>query len=460
MKWIISLEQLQNSKNDLEQQQIKLKETQEFDEEQLRQGSESSNKLRVRLQETEQLLHQLQDDFHRFNSEHAALIAAQKAARKTKAANKEAIKEWSNKPRLLDILQVEPEWQAVCEMVLNDALNDYVLDDFEELWPQWSACESQGQSILTMRAIHSQQKSYPRLADKIKGTIPATVPNLEHIFTAEHIDEAISWLPHLSEHESIVTVKGFWLGKGWVKLINQGEQDELGLLTRQQKIADLSLVVDELKQKMEEVRAQRDQGHAQLQESLNYIDLYQLNLNSSNEALRANVNALNVNEQSMQHTERLIASMSTEHEELRNLLEELVTEHWDMNEKLGLLEKQSTNYEEQQIHYINEKQIWLDALDLNNKELEETRSVLHQAEMEYDREVTKMQQLTGRITREQERLDVLQERLEHLALLCEQSSTPGAELQEQLAIQLMKHGEVELQLALSREQLTQIKIRS
>ena len=453
----LSLDQLQHSKNDLEKQQIKLKESQEFDEEQLRQGTENSNKLRAQAQETEQLLHQLQDDFHRSNSEYAALIAAQKAARKGNTANKEAIKEWSNKPKLLDILHVEPKWQSVCEMVLSDALNTYVLDDFAELWPQWSACESQGESILTMRALLGQQKSYPRLADKIQGTIPATIPNLEHIFTAEHLDEAMSWLPHLSEHESIVTVNGFWLGKGWVKLVNPGEQDELGLLTRQQKIADLGLVVEELQQKIEEVRAQRDQYHAQLQDSLSYIELCQLNLNSSNEALRDNINAFNVNEQSIQHTERLMANMSTEHGELHILLEEIAAEHLAIKEQLALLEKQSNIYEEQQTQFISEKQAWLDALELKNKEMEESRIVLHQAEMEYDREVTKMQQLTGRISREQERLDVLQERLEHLALLCMQSSIPGTELQEQLAVHLMKHGEVELQLTASREQLTQIR---
>jgi chromosome segregation protein len=453
----LSLQQLRDTKNDLEHQQIKLKETQEFDEEQLKQGNENAHTLRMQLQEAEQQLHQLQDDFHRFNSEYAALTAAQKAARKSNAANKEVIKEWTNVPRLLDILQVEPKWQPVCEMVLNDALNAYVLDDFEALWPQWPACENQGESILTMRSVLSPQKSYPRLADKIQGTIPATIPNLEHVFTAEHLEEAKTWLPHLLEHESIVTVNGFWLGKGWVKLVNPGEQDELGLLTRQQKIADLAVLVEELQQKIEEVRAYRDQYHAQVQDCLGYINLFQLNLNSSNDALRSNVNALNVNEQSIQHTERLMSNMSKDNEELQSILEELVAEHLEINEQLGLLEKQSHNFEEQQTNFISEKQVWLEALASKNKELEESRSVLHQAEMEYDREVTKTQQLTGRIGREQERLDVLQERLEHLALLCMQSSTPGAELQEQLAVQLMKHGEVELQLTASRERLTQIR---
>src|SRR5690606_7240924 len=63
-----------------------------------------------------------------------------------------------------------------------------------------------------------------------------------------------------------------------------------------------------------------------------------------------------------------------------------------------------------------------------------------------------------RIFREQERLNILQERLENLALLCLQTEGPGEELKEQLAQQLQKHSEVELQLNLSREQLSQLRM--
>ncbi len=454
---VLSIKDLQQTKHDLEQEHSKLQETQQFDETQLKHGNENSNLLRTQLQETEQQLHQLQDEFHRLNSEYAALTAAQKAARQGNTLNKQAIKEWVDKPRLMDILQVESEWQSVCEMVLNDALHSYVLDDFDELWPQWPACELQGESIVTMRSVFGEQQSYPRLVDKIKENIPASVPNLEHIYTADHLEQAKSWLPHLADHESIVTANGFWIGKGWVKLANPGEQDELGLLSRQQKIVELAGVVTELQKKIGEVRTQRDQCHEQLQQSLSYIELFQLNLSASNEALRGNINALSVNEQSIQHAERLIATMSSEIGELHLVLEETTSKQLELTEKLGLLERRAKDYEQQQIQFVKEKEIWLEDLDTQNKELEEVRALLHQAEMEYDREITKTQQLTDRINREQERLDVLQERLEHLALLCLQSATPETELREQLAEQLMKHSEVELQLTLSREQLMQLR---
>ncbi|CAM2955759.1 chromosome segregation protein SMC [Legionella worsleiensis] len=454
----ISLEQLEQTKRDLEHQRTQLSETQLFDEEQLRLGNEHINQHRLQLQETEQQLHQLQDDFHRLNSEHAALIAIQKAARQANKTSKEGIKTWGEKSRLMDVLQVAPQWQSVCEMVLGDDLHAYVLDDFDELWPQWSECVRLGESVVTLNDVSCNKSSHPRLSDQISGSIPATFKNVHHIYTAEHLDEARSWLPELSDHESVVTVDGFWLGKGWVKLVNRGAHDEMGLLARQQRITELNLIVAELQQQIESVRSLRDQHHAQLQQSIKRLEAYQLNLNASNDALRANSSALAGNEHAMQHAQRIMGTIAAESEDLAFLIEELATEQLKLDERLHDLEQQYQEAEQQQFNAAAEKQAFADAVTAQNKLVAELRSMVHQTELEYDRETIKIQQVTDRISREQERLNVLEERLEHLAMLCMQSAEPDAELQEHLAELLLKHGEVESQLSLSRERLAQFRI--
>lgn len=66
----------------MQEKHFQLKETQEFDEEQLRQANETQSDLQNQLQNTEQQLHTLQDEFHRLNTELAALKAAQIAAKR------------------------------------------------------------------------------------------------------------------------------------------------------------------------------------------------------------------------------------------------------------------------------------------------------------------------------------------------------------------------------------------
>lgn len=454
----ISLGDLQQSNKDLQEQRDKLIADQQFDETLLKQGHENSDQLRSKMQETEQQLHQLQDDFHRTNSEYAALMAAQRAARQGLQSTKNEIKEWADKPRLMDVLHVEAKWQTACERVLNEALHAYVLETFDELWPQREVCERQGESIVTMQALQGKSAPYPRLADKIHGAIPAHAYPLESIYAAEDFTEALNWLPELSGHQSIVTPDGFWLGKGWVKFVPPNEHDELGLLARQQKIADLSVLVAELQQKMEVLRAERDEYHQQFQKSLKDVELQQLNVNASNEALRANSSAVSTNEQAILHAEKLTAALAEECSELQLTLEETAEEQLAMKERLQDLERQCQEYEVQQEQSLHEKKEWLDTVAVQNKELEEVRRLLHQAELEYDREKNKIQQLSERISREQERLSILQERLESLALLCLQHEGPGGELKEQLDQLLLKNTTIETQLTMSREQLSQLRM--
>ncbi|KTC83904.1 chromosome segregation protein SMC [Legionella cincinnatiensis] len=454
----ISVSELQQVQKKLQDQRIKLVADQEFDERQLSQSQENTEQLRTKLQEIEQQLHGVQDDFHRANTEHAALTAAQRAARQGVKKNKKGIQEWFEKPRLMDVLQVESKWQTACERVLNETLHAYVLETFDELWPQRANCERQGECVVTLRNRSTQSNARPRLMDKIYGPIPANVSPLEHIYTAEHFDEALSWLPELEEYQSIITPEGFWLGQGWVKFVNSGEQDDVGFLVRQQKIGDLSLLVQELQQRIDVLRAERDHTHLELQKGLKDVELQQLNVNASNEALRTNSSALSSNEQAIFHAEKQVITLTAECEELQFILEETAAEQCHIKEKLHSLEEQCREYEQRQEECLCEKQAWLDGLTLKKKQVEESRFQLHHAELEYDREKNKMQQLEERIQREKERLDILQERLEHIALLCLQTEEPGIELKGQLAQQLQKHSELESQLTLSREQLLQLRM--
>lgn len=455
----ISLADLHKNITELQEKQNQLKETQQFDEEQLRQTNETQTTLRSQLQDTEQQLHALQDEFHRLNSELAALKAAQKAAKQGARYNKEGIKEWSDKPRLMDILQVEPKWQPAYEMVLGDSLSAYVLDNFSELWPQWSLCENHREDVVTMRPLDGEKQERPRLADKIQGLVPSAANHLEHIYVAGSLDEAMSWLPDLLTHESVVTANGVWLGKGWVKLSRPTEQDEIGVLARQQRIVELHLSVSDLQHKIESIRLLRDEYQVQLQDNLDLIKLHQLNLNASNEAIRNNTIAINSQEQAIFHAEKQMDSITSEKVELELLLEELNEEQLNITEKLSELESQYQSSELQYQQFMNEKEAWNNALNEQSKQVESIRALLHHAELEHDREVTKIQQTLDRISRERERLQLVQTRLEELTHLYTQSVAPETELKNQLAALLIKHSEVESTLTMSREKVSQINLQ-
>jgi chromosome segregation protein len=456
-KQACSLADLESMQEQLEGQYAQSKEEHLFAEEQFKAENERCTQWRHEVQEMEQSLYQLQNDYHRFNTDYAALSAVQKAALQG-STSQEEITGWLDKPRLLDVLKVDSQWQIACERVLGEDLQAYVLHDFSALWPQWSECERLGKNALTLQPAERSEANRPRLVDKIHGSIPVTVHSLEHIYAAEHIDEAKAWLPDLLPHESIITASGTWLGSGWIKSVSLAEQDEMGLLARQQKIADLALVVENLQAQISKTQTERDQRYVQLQEALKINDSLQHQFNSSTEALRAGTAALDKNKQEQAHVRQLLAGFIIQEEEVQETLEEVDFELVELIAKAASLDLLYQEQEERYAMLHEEKEQQKTSLYALHQTVEDVRKSLHQVELEWDRELTKAQQLNDRIQREEERLIILQERLEHLGLLCTESSVPQLELQERLAEQLLKHEDVEGQLTQSREHLTQIKM--
>lgn len=154
----------------------------------------------------------------------------------------------------------------------------------------------------------------------------------------------------------------------------------------------------------------------------------------------------------------LLAGFINQEEELQQTLEELNFELAELEQKTVSLQGLLVEHEERYLQLNKEKEQQKAHVDTIQHELHATRTHLHQAELECDREHSKTQQLTDRITREQERLIILQERLEHMASLCVQATAPEREMQERLAEQLVRHSEVEQQLTQNREQMMLVKM--
>lgn len=453
-----ALDVLLQSRASLEEKQIQLRENQVFDAEQWREGNETVIRLRTQLKEIEQQWHSLQDEFLQANSHYAVLVATQKAATQGKnVSEKENI---FHHPKLVDSLRVEPEWQLACEMVLDEALNAFVLVDIESIWSDWLLHENHRGHWVSFksRIQRGESKSKPCLADKIEGQLPVFAHHFESIYIAKNLDEARSWWLELAENESILLASGVWLGKGWVKFSQSAVKNEMGVLARQQKINEMLVEVDALQNKLEVLRSQRDEKFAQLQDNERFLSRFQSSLNASNEALRNNqhaiLSAVSSLEQAQSHRDRL----AVEHEELAMVLEEAIAEQLVLTSKIEALQKQCTAHESIKTQVAQEKELWLTRLDQQQKQVNEARELLHRTELEHDRQKNKTSQLAQQITREHDHLTVLQERLEHLAEQCLQAAEPEKDFTAQWTAQWEKHHEMEVLLSASREQLSSMRL--
>ncbi len=182
-------------------------------------------------------------------------------------------------PRLGKDLQVESGWEVAVETVLNQLFDAVCVDNLDTFINHFVPLES-GELILiesTQRvAVNCEQ--FISLATKVKSEWPV-VQWLGNVFIADSLEQAREMRQQLTQHQSIITRDGIWLGRHWLR-VAKAVNNENSILLRDQELKQLTediLILknelfgldDELErghQDVAELETQREQYHLQLQE--------------------------------------------------------------------------------------------------------------------------------------------------------------------------------------------------
>ena len=142
--------------------------------------------------------------------------------------------------KLVDAMQVDPQWEVAVEHVLQDWLGGYLLGQMPD--------QNVGQLIaargLTLFVPQQHQNStkpintHPSLVDKV--TVPFGLQGLlAHVFLADNWHEANDLLASLPIYASVILPDGLWIGHGWVRTPPR-EGSVTGVLGRKQQVQALS----------------------------------------------------------------------------------------------------------------------------------------------------------------------------------------------------------------------------
>lgn len=427
-----------------------------LEEDKHRQVLDSSLKLREKLTETEKLLHQAQDKVHRINTQQASLLAAQQTALGRQATASEKLTQWMDKPRLVEIIKVDKDWQFACEMVLGESLQAIVVDSLDDVWSEMSQLDGGSVLFLTPNQAAEKKVNYPRLSDKVRGCKPNWMHKLDTIFTASSLQEALDYLNHLDLDESVITAEGYWLGKGWIKVCGKEIKDEPSLLLRQEEITRLNETLVIAQDELTALKDLRNLLHDQVKENEQQLESMRQNLSANKDNLRACQAEIAHKERSLEQVQIRKNALVEESEDLHINLEELISQQ-AATEQLLLTKKQEVEAYEQEQHQSNSEKADLEnALQSCRLAVEEVRAALHQNQLAADREKLKSQQLRENLRREQSRIETLHDRMEILANRLLELEIPDASLSESLNEKLAQHRELEAELGLKRDGLSNL----
>ena len=209
---------------------------------QLEQQVEEITQCRQQVKNNRDALNVLNAQAHALNGKIESLILLQQHSMGKK--NKKLV-QWlqanalMNEKRLAEMIEVDHGWELAVEMVLTRCLDAIYVDDLDNYIDALEALEDETLTLFTGSFEGRQQSEtpLPLLIDKIQVPDGAAV-FLEGIYCADTLRDAFNGMRTLSQHESIITPKGIWLGNGWVKL-TQSNTPQQGILQREKELRAL-----------------------------------------------------------------------------------------------------------------------------------------------------------------------------------------------------------------------------
>jgi chromosome segregation protein len=173
---------------------------------------------------------------------HAQLVSLEALQQAAFNHGADGVGEWlgaaglAGQPRVAAALEVAAGWERAVETVLGDFLEAVCVDGLDEVG---AALENfaAGRLALIEAGGAGSAGGADTLAAKLAG--PAAVTQqLERILTAESLAEALARRRSLDAGWSIMTRRGEWVGRDWLR-VTRGADPHAGIIEREQRLKEL-----------------------------------------------------------------------------------------------------------------------------------------------------------------------------------------------------------------------------
>ncbi len=384
----------------------------------------------------------------------ASLDALQQAA----AGAGEAVKAWlgerqlDNSPRLLEQIQVEPDWQKAVETVLGENLRAVCIEEIDRFAADL-ALPPRGQLVLLDRQA-SPTSSSDSLASKVRGSVNVG-PLLGGVLLADDLAEALGRRGDLQPQQSIITRDGIWLGANWVRVSNQAEE-ESGVIARQQELEQLTGDMLSAEQRCAELETKLatlaeqlrtlEQDRHQAQEELQRLTREQAELSAGLSAEQARI------EQITKRGEGLNRNIDESRSQFTDEQQSLAEARQLLSAAIESMERDSRKREE----LLSTRDAARSRLDEARQAARHDKDAAHQTAMAHQSLQGQLDSMSQSIARITAQVAQLVERKQSLQDTISTNDAPLDGLQQELEAQLEQRLGVEGELAEARSKVTAI----
>ena len=429
------------SRKTIEEQSASVKTTEEKQSEFTRQ-LEAKRETLLTLRNESQVLNEKANEHRRAQQKLEGRLSSLEALQQSSfGKDQEKISSWlestglTDKPRLAQQLEVETDWVAAVEIVLEDDLQDIVVDDHEQYTTELATLSEGNLGIISAADQASPTKTeFVRLADKIKASF-SLAGLLDGIYIAESLEAAKEIRTQLTGNESVITRDGIWLGRGWSRVC-RGMDEQNRTLTREQEIQEIKSRHIAAEQQLQEIEANIESSRVSYEQAEQAINDLQSDLRENQEELsgfRASIAA------SRAQQEQIEARTANINEELVSLDEQTNDDEFEIktiNNNLLSVSGNCEDMEGQREALISLKEQHRSSLDSARQRWQSTHEESHGIALQLESISSQRASIEQGMKRNQMQLEHLQKRCEDLKRYLSEHEEPLPGYQDKLELKL------------------------
>ncbi|MDO6459882.1 chromosome segregation protein SMC [Granulosicoccaceae sp. 1_MG-2023] len=367
----------------------------------------------------------------------ASLEALQQAA--LGQDNRSAV-EWlqrnglDGKPRLAQQITVAPGWEKAVETVLGEHLESVCVEGIDGL-AGVLVDYSGGKISLVEMALRNDAAVIrgDMLRNKIESPLPLD-DLLAGIYVSETLEGALALRQKLADGESIVTKRGIWVGKTWLRIGNTDHEN--GVLVREQELNEVNATLEQAESCVTSLSAELDEFATRLREAETQRDTSQQMLNQALRQLSDVRSQLSGKRQRLEQTEqrrgRLVEELNDAREQYRQKSEDLAMAKERRAEALMQVDEFATQREVLQ----QEREALREALNEARTQASADRDAGQQIAIRVESMRSSLKATEQSLERMRNQTAHLLERREELQMALEEEDTPVDELELELEAML------------------------
>lgn len=399
-------------------------------------------------------LGQAREGLQALKGRQASLEALQQAALEDNGEERDWLQDQSleDRPRLAESLDVDAGWELAVETVLGDRLQAVCVENLESLIAPLATL-AKGEMTLVDGAITVSGGvaiTDNLLASRVRGGHAAAL--LAGVRAAEDLQAALMIRTGLDAGESVVTRDGVWLGPNWVR-VARGKNTAAGVLKRKQELAEVTVQLDELIERVDALAEQqrdREASLTDLEAQRETLSRALADHQRQYAELRSRISTSRMQiEQFASRRARIEEELAEIRQQQRLEQEQVAEARIVLQEALDSMEQDTRRREE----LMAERDRVRTELDVARQKARHTRDRLHELSMREQALSTQLNTVQEGLERLEVQVARLQERREQLLASASVEEDPSEELTLRLEEQLEKRLAVEQRLNEARRRL-------